>query len=269
MVLNQVNVPSADDGERFVIRDRVEAIASLLSGSKYRAIKADGLSFIYAAEGFEHSKGAILISCHADSLYKHYWLRDAGEELAGTFDNSICVAILVDAMLRGALPDEAIVAFTGDEEDELNGAAETMEFIDRTPGLHGKVEFAVVLDITAEGFHSVDFTVENLFRGESDAVDRRICFHDPDAMAAFIREILGEEILMIPDAVEDESWEYDEWDLNCLSLCIPTGPPCNRKDESPGIWMHSDDGVLVVKKSILGFSSALNVLCRGIASLIK
>ena len=254
-ILDKVNVPSKDDGTRFVVGDRIDAISSLLSESRYRAVKADGLSYVYARDDFNGSENVVLISSHADALYHRYFCSDIGDdELIGSFDNSICCAAVLHLMLSNSLPPNAIIAFTGDEENELRGASETAEFLEESM----KPELVIVLDVTAEGYGAHDFTVENLFYSEDP--DGLLRFQDVAEMEQRIRRSFGDSALIIPDAVADESWEYDEWDLNCLSLCLPTRPADKNKDLQD--WMHSDDGIVCRKQSLEGYSKALSEMAN-------
>lgn len=268
MIMDKVNVPSVDDGERFVVADRVNGIASLLSGSKYRALKSDGLSHIYALPGFDLTGSVILLSCHVDSMYKHHWYKAADDAWIGTFDNSISTAVVIDLMLRASLPQQLLIAFTGDEEHDLGGADDVMAFVEEGLPESRGVDLAVVVDITSEGYGEYDFTMENVFYGEKSEGEDLLAFNNRGEMEGLLRSIFDEDVLLIPDAATDESWEYDEWGVNAVSLCIPTAPPEHRKAESPGVWMHSDDGILVKKESIVGFSRALVRLCGEVAKYV-
>jgi hypothetical protein len=259
-VLAKVNVPSVDNGVQFTVSDRIEAVRSILAGSLYRELKADGVSYIFAHESFDPSEETFIISCHADAVYQRYFCKDTGEdELLGTLDNSICNAVLLECMIRGALPGNWLVAFTGDEEDLLRGADETAEYLISKMKLEGRLGFALVLDVTAEGYDSQNYTVENLFVSEDQSHARR--FTDVKALEDHIRTIVGDEVLAIPDAAEDEAWGYDEWDLNCISLCIPVRPAAPAADEYFAHWMHSDEGIAVKKSAVVGYSRALEMIC--------
>lgn len=263
-ILDAVNVPSSDDGERFVVDDRVRTIQSLLAGSRYVERRGGGLSFIYARGDFDCGRPYVVISCHADSIYRSYFHREHGpDELIGTFDNSICVAVLIQLMLTDELPANTIVAFTGDEEAEARGADETMEALeDLCPNTCP--EMVIVLDVTAECYGSSDYTAENLFFHSDGPPSPRLRFRDTEDLIHFVQRTLGRHTPVIPDAEADESWEYDEWDKNCLSLCLPTAPSPESAHQSNGQWMHSDSGILVRMPSLARYAEALTRLCAAV-----
>jgi hypothetical protein len=260
-ILDSVNVPSRDDGTRFLVDDRIRGIRSQLIESRYVELKGQGLSYVYAREDFDVNRGYVLISCHADSVYRIYFhWKFSPDELIGTFDNAICIAILIHLMKTEQLPANVVVAFTGDEEDEARGADETMDdltddlFPDTNP------EMVIVLDVTSEGYRTHSYTAENLFAGV-DVPNVELQFDDIHEFIGYVQRIFGQETLIIPEADPDESWEYDEWNVNCLALCLPTGPPPENAAMLTGAWMHNDRGILVSTESIPAYARALCTLC--------
>ena len=78
--------------------------------------------------------------------------------MKGTFDNSSTNAMAVSLMLEDALAMNVSVVFTGDEEEDSNGAADVAAFFRK---LHKKIK-VIVLDATDMGWGCA-FTIENNF----------------------------------------------------------------------------------------------------------
>jgi len=74
------------------------------------------------------------------------------------------------------------------------------------------------------------------------------------------------EVLIISSqqAGPDESWEYDEYDLNCFSFCLPTRPINALRFEDVSVWMHNDKGIVIKEESIVEYPKALLYLINGI-----
>lgn len=263
-ILPAVNVPCADDGVKFTSKDRIEVIDSLLRSSGYRPLFSGSLSLVWGQTGFIPDFPTILLSCHVDSVYHKYFHIDVGDEILGTLDNSICNAVLVDLMLRSALPANVVVAFTGDEEDQSRGVDETMQFLTGTAVIPDMV---VVMDVTDQGYADYAFTVENLFCKMDSAENPSLSNKAIMRLESLVRSVLGPDTLVITEAAADESWQYDEWNVNCLSLCIPTRPLNSDKQLDVHGWMHSDNGILVKKSSIPAYSKAVSILCSGIRDM--
>jgi hypothetical protein len=268
-VLRAVNVPSADDGRRFTRPDRRRAIARLLDSSPWRPLHHGRLADVYAHGRLRATDRLLLLSCHIDSLYrKHFARRLSRRELVGTFDNAICNAVLVDLMLRDRLPPNALVAFTGDEEQDSRGAAETIRFLRRSPReLWPRLELVIVLDVTSVAYARRSFTIENAFVRSQPHPGGRLHVPDARALVRRARAALGSRVTYVPaaDADPDETWEYDEHDLNCLLLAIPTAP-------APGVghgnWMHDRRGIRVRTASVPRYAAALERLCKGFAAAV-
>lgn len=61
-----------------------------------------------------------------------------------------------------------------------------------------------------------------------------------------VPEYIDSQYVIYEEADEDESWEYDEYDWQCFSFCLPTCGP-----------MHSNDGVLARKSGCLKYIETL------------
>lgn len=269
-ILEAVNQSSTDDGSNFIDSRRKDAIRTLLANGCYVPIKEDGISLIYR-HAESQSGPSILISSHIDSLYGYHHHSHWNEfELLGTFDNSISNAMLIDLMKSDKLPPNVFVAFTGDEEDSSRGADETINhFRHQLPSVYENIELVVVMDVTAEGYGKFDYTIENFFNENSPLSHSKLRFSSKSAFKLYLQQKIpnhSNKTLFIPDqnAGPDESWQYDEHDLNCFSLCLPTKPHSDNEDQDIGSWMHDDKGILVKTSSIIGYQTALTGLISSI-----
>ena len=260
-LLTQINVLNYDNGKKFTRTDRLDAICELLWDSSYRRINANGLFHLYSKVPLsELSDELIVISSHVDCQRQitKCFLKDYDNDLKqGTFDNSLTNAMAVSLMLEDALAMNVVIAFTGDEEEDSNGAADVAAFFQK---LHKKIK-VIVLDVTDMGWREgCAFTIENNFWSDTTGkvVSRlsaetgypwRFVPSDPYEIPEYIpnKYVIGQE------AEPDESWEYDEHKVECFSLCIPI-----KGD------MHSDDGVFVRKNSLAPYMEILSLLCSEI-----
>ena len=257
-ILSRVSVINRDNGKRFKQTDRLDAIASLLWDSRYRRIDSAGLFHMYAVMPPERIGGSVVVvSSHVDcaeGITRCFARRSGDGVMRGTYDNAITNAAIIRAMLDGRLPDDVLVAFTGDEEQGSKGADDVALFL-KSRGL--SVRAIVVLDVTDEGWEDrADFTVENDFWREplarkvvsfAESTGCRWRFVPSDLQA--IPACLDAARLVPREAEPDESWQYDEHHLPCFSFCLPV------RGE-----MHSDEGVLVRKASFEQYCQALQEL---------
>ena len=240
-ILDRVNVSSSDDGRRFCDTTRLDAIEGFLreTGSPW-VLQASGPLFrLYGRSAAPRARHPVLISSHVDSSYGshfHEFLLAAGQ-LTGTFDNSITNAAVLEAMHADLLPADALVAFTGDEENESQGAADVVAWL-RDEGREPRV--VVVLDVTDDRFYYRPFTIENWFANGRLGL--------PTTESAFRRHVLGAFDFLVPtvpheEAWRDESWRYQQEGMHVVSLCVPTAPAeTTTRDKD---WMHSAAGVRV------------------------
>ena len=227
-LLSAVTVLNRDDGERFLVTDRLDAVSSLLAGSRFRRVEAPGLFHLYAERdpAMLTGRSVIVVSSHVDceAGITGCFSREEGKDtLLGTYDNAITNAAIVWLMLSDRLRDDVIVAFTGDEEAGCAGTADLARFLRERQDFGKKIVFA------AEGFPWT----------------WRFVPSDPARVPAFVRK----DNLISAEATEDESWCYDEHGINCCSVCLPVRGP-----------MHSDRGVKARKASLFHYTEALGRL---------
>jgi hypothetical protein len=250
----ELAVPCSDNGRHFVEVERLKLIEQMLSGSDYVRLGDLPLAKVYGHRRLVRGRAIILVSCHIDSLYDSYYAELNGAELRGTFDNSACNAILVEAMVSSRLPPEAIISFTGDEEDESRGADQTVDYLDRE-GLFQNLEMVLTLDLTEEFFGPHHFSIENYFI-ETSTAGSVLHFDRKADLKRYLRRFV-ETDAFLRDADPDESWQYDEHDLNCFSLCLP----CRVL----GRDMHARQGVAIRAESPPAYLGALSRLAQGVA----
>ena len=158
-ILTTVTVDCQDNGERFTVTDRVAAIEQMLEQTDYKLIGRQPLALLYSKREVREDDRVLLISSHIDCVYPRCFCSDEGDCLRGTFDNSFSNAALLWNMLNDRLPDNVVVAFTGNEESDSRGAVQTVVALGR---LGCEVPTALVLDVTNEGWESgALFTLEN------------------------------------------------------------------------------------------------------------
>ncbi len=258
-ILKKLSVTNYDNGHQFTKRDRLDAISDILKDSEFKKISTDGLFEMYAIGGVL-PQNAIVVSTHVDCVtaITDCFSEDFSDELLkGTFDNLITNAIIVYLMKEHRLNENVVVAFTGDEEKNSCGAIDVIEFIEN----HSKEFKAVILDVTDMGWdEGALFSVENNFWNDcfgKKVVD--IC-EKMQVKWVFVPSDVDDLPVYVPqnriintEALCDESWEYDEADIECFSLCIPT------KGE-----MHSNSGLLARKESVTKYAEVLTNILNGI-----
>ena len=233
-LLEAVTVDCKDDGERFTVSDRIEVIERLLDKSLYKIISREPLALIYAKREPQCGDSVLLFSSHADCLHGNCFCRDEGDFLRGTFDNSFTNAALLWAMLNDLLPDGSVVAFTGNEETDSQGAAQVVLTIGR---MQCRISLAVTLDVT-----NVGWCENSLFTIENDACIDMLAAHK---IISSLVEYDGRYSFR-HDAEPDESWLYAEYGVPSFSFCIPASGD-----------LHGDEGVLLSKESIPVYCKAL------------
>lgn len=72
---------------------------------------------------------------------------------------------------------------------------------------------------------------------------------------------LPPDVPVLGDDAPDESWTYDEYNLNCFSFCLPTArhPRVRGSD-----WMESSRGIRVRLARFESYARQLGELCTGI-----
>ncbi len=236
-LLRAVTVDCRDNGEAFTATDRVAVIEHVLGKTDYKLIARQPLVLLYAKRELHEGDRVLLISSHIDCVFSNCFCNDEGECLRGTFDNSFTNAALLWNMLNNTLPDNVVVAFTGDEERDSQGAVQAVVAL----GQSGcEVSAALVLDVTNEGWENgALFTLEN---------DLGVDILTGYNIISLLEKYDG-SFAFKHNALPDESWDYADYGIPSLSLCVPVGGE-----------LHGDAGVLLRKESALEYCRVLPLL---------
>ena len=236
-ILQAVTVDCKDNGECFTVTDRVAVIERMLQNSEYRLIARQPLALLYAKRQPREGDRAMLISSHIDCVYGNSFCADEGDCMRGTFDNSFTNAALLWNMLQDRLPDNVVVAFTGNEESDSQGAVQTVVALGQM-GI--EVSAALVLDVTNEGWESgALFTLENDL-----GIDILTGYNIISSLEQY-----GGRFAFKHNAEPDESWDYADCGVPCFTLCVPVGGE-----------LHGDAGVLLRKNAALEYCNVLPLL---------
>lgn len=238
-LLKAVTVDCKDDGKAFMVNDRIAVIRRLLENTAYRPVVSESLAVVYAKRELQEGDRVVLVSSHVDCVYTSCFCNVDGNLLRGTFDNSLGNAAILSLMLAGELSDNVIVAFTGDEEHDSQGAVQVVLALGR---MQCNIELAFVLDVTNTGWESsADIALEN---------DLGVDLLTAHRIIGVLNDI-GVQYAFKHNAEPDESWDYNDYGIPTLSLCVPV-----KGD------LHSDTGVLVRKETVFNFCKSLFALLK-------
>ena len=236
-ILQAVTVDCKDNGECFTVPDRVAVIERMLENTDYKLISRQPLALLYAKRQVCEGDRVLLISSHIDCVYGSCFCNDEGDCIRGTFDNSFTNAALLWNMLQDRLPDNVVVAFTGNEEKDSQGAVQTVVALGQ---MGCEVATALVLDVTNEGWErGALFTLEN---------DLGIDILTGYSIISSLEQY-GGRFAFKHNALPDESWDYADYGIPSLSLCVPVGGE-----------LHGDAGVLLRKESVQEYCNVLSLL---------
>ena len=238
-LLKLVTVDCKDNGDAFQVTDRIVAIKDYLKTTSYQLIAEENLFLLYGKKIPQAGSSVVLISSHIDCVYQHCFCTEEVDSYHGTFDNSYTNAALLHEMKYGHLPDNVFIAFTGDEEHDSAGAIAVNLYLTKqqTP-----INFALVLDVTNAGWEK-----QHLFAIENDLGIDLMTAH---RIVETIQPYEG-KYTYLHDAEPDETWDYDEYGIPCMTLSVPVGGN-----------MHAEEGVLVRKNSFPAYCDVLSSLAH-------
>ena len=238
-ILQTVTVDCKDNGECFTVTDRVAVVERMLEKTDYKLISHQPLALLYAKHPLHEGDRVLLISSHIDCVYPRCFCADEGDCLRGTFDNSFTNAAVLWAMINNTLPDNVVVAFTGNEESDSQGAVQTVVALGQ---MGCAVAAALVLDVTNEGWESgASFTLENDL-----GIDILTGYNIISSLEKYDGRFAFKH-----NALPDESWDYADYGIPSLTLCVPVGGE-----------LHGDAGVLLRKESALEYCNVLPLLAN-------
>lgn len=207
----------------------------------------------------------LLISSHADFVpqIKHPWCEEEGDFFKGTFDNSITNATVLNLMQMGELPENVILALTGDEETGgCYGAKEALSILEHL-GVPLENIYPIALDVTHEGFDCfvrfqdravpIVYTIENVSRRDAKITNIAERLSEQNQELQFVCSPID----AVPKGVSsyhygqyrswfDEGYAYRNFCGRGFSVCIP----CKGE-------MHSETGLYVNKEVYYGYNQAL------------
>lgn len=237
-----------DDGKRFTEMAKLDKIREALSGTSYNET-AGYLFRLYSKVPLESldPAGIIVLSTHADNVkaIKHPFVKAGGKNvLQGTFDNSATNAAALYLMKKGSLPDNVLVAFTGNEEYGMRGAAELSHYLYTMLGIQ---PFYIALDVTDIGYGKKQFSIENTLSLTRTELNSLIKVAQGAALDGYV----------YPNALPDEAHQYMRMGAKCCSLCVPTKGP-----------MHSDSGCKMEATAYLGYIDVLEHIAQHFSLLL-
>ena len=236
-ILQTITVDCKDNGEFFTVADRIVVIERMLESSNYKIVARQPLALLYAKRQVREGDRVLLISSHIDCVYPRCFCSNEGDCLRGTFDNSLTNAALLWNMLHDGLPDNAVVAFTGNEESDSQGAVQAVVALGQ---MGCEVTAALVLDVTNEGWESgALFTLENDL-----GIDILTGYNIISSLEQY-----GGRFAFKHNALPDESWDYADYGIPSITLCVPVGGE-----------LHGDAGVLLRKESATEYCNVLSLL---------
>jgi len=151
-----------DNGVQFTETSKMDRIRKILNtNSKYKEIYTGALTSIWVKDNdAERIETPVLLTSHIDNVkdINHPFVAKAvynkiGDVLAGTFDNTITNAALVDLMCNQDIDDSIVFCFDGDEETgQCRGLREAVHFVKENE-MFGDIGAVVSTDVTDEGFN--------------------------------------------------------------------------------------------------------------------
>lgn len=292
-----------DDGEKFYETERLDYIKTVLKDSAYEIFEETGLVVIYKKKNADLPEKVVLISSHVDCVdgitIPNFKLTKKGN-YKGTFDNAATNAAVVIAMLENRFEDNVVIAFTGDEEENQEGAKQAIEYLQ----VREKKVVAIALDVTFDlesekedytTYKNASYTIDNLCLNTDEQIVRSLFDiaknlgvpfmvtraddeADKDEYGNWIGYdyFSGENENKTGDyyeafreveecAAQDEAIEYSKYD-NCIgtfSLCLPTD---DDSDTNPPT-MHTNELIKIKKKSFTEYIEAVTHISNGLAIL--
>ena len=262
-ILKRISVVNRDNGIRFTEMTRLNVIAKMLEGTAYHLLNEEGLFHMYGKLPLESYENALLLSTHVDcesNITRCFTKVQDDGTLVGTFDNMLTNAAALTLMLRDELPDNVIVVFTGDEEENSVGAIQAGRFLE-----DNDIDFmAIVLDVTDAGYGVADFTIEKTFWNKeigklvisvAKSLGDRWRFV-PEEDEPIPKYVPRSKVVAGDEEASDESDTYDDLDIKCFSLCTPTSGD-----------MHCDVGINTRVDVFRAYIHAVNCMVKACSTL--
>lgn len=211
--LNLVQLPCYDDGREFTNRTKLDKISEVLSGTPYQKYSFP-LFDLYSRRPIDMSsagnKEVVVLSTHADfvpAIKTPFAKLGNNGVLQGTFDNSATNAAALYLLAEGLLPENVLVAFTGNEESGMRGARMLSSLIG-----HWFNPRIIALDVTDVGYEDKFFSIENTFSLKKSELNEVLNIARQTGLPGYV----------YPKALPDEAHAYASCKNKCFSLCVPT-----------------------------------------------
>lgn len=272
-LLHTLTVRNSDNGSYFTDTSRLKEIENQLKDSAFTYCHKEALYHAYSQVPFcELPEKILVVSSHVDfkrGTSKCFSDESDPEYLEGTYDNSITNAAIVTLMKTSTLPQNVVVVFTGDEEEEQGGASEFSDYINDELNRKAK---CIVLDVTESGNEDgAIFTIENdcwnkkwgrsvLTWARGKAIPwKYVPYEESRLKKRMIQQFVDKAHCIEEEADADETETYYEYnDIRCFSFCIPVGLVDFEGRYSPfNEAMHSDKGLRVRKDAFGKYIQAL------------
>ncbi|MEN3014265.1 MAG: M28 family peptidase [Endomicrobiia bacterium] len=234
-LLKMVNVSGKDDGRKFLDPTRRNVIIDICKENEQLELLYKDDYVLLFTTGITSSGDILLISCHIDHVFRpgELCIRQEGEWVIGTLDNSACIACLLYALQEYKFPRNVIISFTGGEENKRGclGAKTTRDCLeDKFDEIYSRLGIILNLDITPYNFDK-DVSLENLSIEKENFENAIIRFSSVKEFKNKLLTIMEKNNLtagVIVNSEPDESRYYKRWDFNTVSLCLTC--KCPRKN---------------------------------------
>ena len=277
-----------DNGKEFTNTERLDYIKEVLEKSNYEIYKEKSLSVIYKKKNVDLPEKVVLISSHVDCVDE---IKNPGFEITeegdykGTFDNAVTNAAIVIAMLEERLDDNVLIAFTGDEEEDSNGARQAIKFLKKKEKKVIGIALDATLNIESEyddnisTYDYASYTIDNLCENTKKTIAKALFKVADDLNIPYMvtraegecdyfnyvdeAEYYEKKLEVEDCAYEDEAIKYSKKKccIGTFSLCIPT-------DADKLGFMHSDKKIQVKKSVFHQYIEAVTEISNRIAVLI-
>lgn len=161
-LVENLTLPSQDDGREFVRRDRIIGISRSPEDTHYAHFGNAALALIWRHRDLRTGEPLVLPSAYVDSVYRSYSCMVGKREVRGTLDNTTTNAVALHQMLAGSRDPQVIVALTGDEEEDCQGADASLSCCSGLGEGPALPEMVITLDLTEERSGLSRFTAENV-----------------------------------------------------------------------------------------------------------
>ena len=170
----------------------------------------------------------MLVSTHIDSAdgTVNGFIEEENGVITGTCDATAVNAAILDVMLNSSLPVNVLIAFTGGRHSGFGGALQVAEYLKNN---NITIDIAIVLDITFAGCtEGAEITIENNFWDDDKGSKVIGLIRSMTAKWYFVPSDIDEipnyvysDRVIHKEAAEDESWRYDELDMDSFSIKLP------------------------------------------------